>query len=64
LPGGKSKASPFSKLMFSWISPLVQLAYARPLEPEHLFPLPASCETAVLLDRFKASWEEQLAKPR
>lgn len=64
LPGGKNKASPFSKLMFSWIGPLVQLAYARPLEPEHLFPLPESCETSVLLERFKVAWDDQLAKPK
>ncbi|CAN0316177.1 unnamed protein product, partial [Ectocarpus fasciculatus] len=64
LPGGKKKASPCSRLFFAWITPLVKLAYARPLEPEHLFPLPASSETAVLLDRFQDAWGQQLAKPK
>eukprot|EP00752_Nemacystus_decipiens_P009274 g8285.t1 len=64
LPGGKGKASTLSRLLFSWIGPLVQLAYARPLEPEHLFPLPESSGTAVLLERFHDAWGEQLAKPK
>ncbi|CAM9961201.1 unnamed protein product, partial [Ectocarpus sp. 12 AP-2014] len=64
LPGGSRKASPFSRLFFAWITPLVNLAYARPLEPEHLFPLPGSSETAGLLDRFRDAWGQQLAKPK
>eukprot|EP00903_Cladosiphon_okamuranus_P012646 g11831.t1 len=64
LPGGRGKASPLSKLLFSWIGPLVQLAYARPLEPEHLFPLPESSDSSELLERFHAAWGEQLAKPK
>lgn len=64
LPGGKTKASPLSRLFFSWIGPLVQLAYARPLEPEHLYPLPNSSDTSVLLERFHSAWGEQLAKPK
>lgn len=64
LPGGKHQASPLSRLFFSWIGPLVQLAYARPLEPEHLFPLPRSSETSELLERFRVAWDEQLAKPK
>lgn len=42
----------------------MKLAYARPLNPEHLFPLPASSETAGLLDRFRDAWGQQLAKPK
>lgn len=64
LPGGKDTASIFSKLVFGWIGPLVQLAYARPLSPENIFLPPATSNTKVLLARFEEAWGEQLAKPK
>ena len=62
-PGGKEQAGIFSKLMFGWIGPLVQLAYARPLLLDNLYPIPTTSNTDVLLARFEEAWGEQLAKP-
>ena len=62
-PGGKKEAGIFSILMFGWIRPLVQLAYARPLSPENLYAIPSTSNSEALLTRFEAAWEEQLAKP-
>lgn len=64
MPGGREGASWFSILAFSWIGPLVQLAYAKPLEAKHLYSLPSKSNTDFLLRRFEAAWGEQLAKPK
>jgi hypothetical protein len=49
----------FSVLTFNWMSSLLALGYARPLEVSDLYKLPDSSSAAVIGDKILASFEER-----
>jgi hypothetical protein len=48
-----------SVLTFNWMSPLLALGYARPLEVSDLYKLPDSSSAALIGDKILASFEER-----
>lgn len=64
MSGGREGASWPSVVFFTWITPLVKLAYGEPLELKHLFPLPSRSKTAVLTSRFEEAWRAELRKTK
>ena len=36
----ETSAGPLSRLLFSWLTPLVRVGVKRPLEPEDVWPIP------------------------
>lgn len=65
LPFQHSKASPetragcISRLLFSWVRPLLSLGYARPLEFPDLFEIPKMLETLETERMFSNYWIEE-----
>ena len=58
-------ASPWSKLTFGWMAPLMRLGNEKKkLDPEDvsLIPLPHDCRTEYLSREFEKSWSEELAR--
>ncbi|XP_020586974.1 ABC transporter C family member 2-like [Phalaenopsis equestris] len=55
----------FSKIFFSWITPLMQLGYKRPLTEKDVWKLDSWDETETLNSRFQKFWleESQRSKP-
>ncbi len=39
----ETSAGPLSRLLFSWLTPLVCIGVKRPLEPEDVWPIPKQC---------------------
>lgn len=58
----ENSASPFSKLFFSWMSPMMSLGNVRPLTQDDMYD-PADCDQAVLLDStFQKFWALEIQK--
>lgn len=60
----EARASWVSRILFSWMSPLVRLGTRRPLEVEDLSPLRAQLRAEVSSDRFAAAWAAEVQRPR
>ncbi|VDB84771.1 unnamed protein product [Peniophora sp. CBMAI 1063] len=60
LPIPESSASWFSLLTFNWISSLMALGYARPLEATDLWQLQEHRSSAVIADRINASFDARV----
>lgn len=58
----EATANVFSRLTFGWITPLLSLGYARPLDPPDLYKLQDSRGSAVIADKILASFEKRLAR--
>lgn len=55
----EADASLWSKITFSWLSPLVALGYKRPLEQEDLFPLGRDDQSKHISDTFAVAWAKE-----
>lgn len=58
----EANASWFSLLFFNWLTPLIALGYARPLEPQDLYRLQDSRSSAVIAEKILSSFERRLIK--
>ncbi len=63
-PPGYNEAGFASRLLWGWITPLVQKANRAPLEYADLGALPAGSLCSALLPRFDALWEREKEKPK
>ena len=57
----EATANPLSLLTFQWITPLLSLGYARPLEATDLFKLQADRQASVIAARILESFEKRIA---
>ncbi|XP_022879360.1 ABC transporter C family member 2-like isoform X2 [Olea europaea var. sylvestris] len=69
LPGGEQicperHVNLFSKIMFSWMSQLMQLGYKRPLTEKDVWQLDNWDRTETLNDTFQRSWAEEIRRPK
>ncbi|KAK9267310.1 hypothetical protein L1049_009733 [Liquidambar formosana] len=69
LPGGEQicperRANIFSKIFFSWMSPLMQQGYKRPITEKDVWKLDAWDRTETLNSNFQRCWAEESRKPR
>ncbi|KAJ1679682.1 hypothetical protein EV182_001553, partial [Spiromyces aspiralis] len=56
----EDKANIFSKLTFSWMSPLLHLGYQRPLAASDLWSLPRMYQPYRVADDFNSDWHRRL----
>ncbi|KAL8468610.1 hypothetical protein ACS0TY_031707 [Phlomoides rotata] len=69
LPGGEQvcperQANLFSKIIFSWMNPIMKLGYSRPLTEKDVWHLDTWDRTETLHDSFQRSWAEELRRPK
>ncbi|KAG7364336.1 multidrug ABC transporter permease/ATPase [Nitzschia inconspicua] len=63
----EQSASPWSKLTFGWMAPMMRLGNAKKrLDPEDILhiPLPTDCRTDFLSAAFEARWNEELERSK
>ena len=61
----EERASWLSRLLFTWLTPLVITGFKRPLQPDDVWPLPKPYATTVSSARFETEWHREStgAKP-
>ncbi|KAK9267317.1 hypothetical protein L1049_009740 [Liquidambar formosana] len=69
LPGGEQicperHVNIFSKIFFSWMSPLMQQGYKRPITEKDVWKLDTWDRTETLNSNFQRCWAEESRKPR
>ncbi|VAH36682.1 unnamed protein product [Triticum turgidum subsp. durum] len=69
LPGGEQicperHANIFSRIFFSWMTPLMQQGYKRPITDSDIWKLDDWDETETLYNRFQECWNKELQKPK
>ncbi|OAY74964.1 ABC transporter C family member 2 [Ananas comosus] len=57
-------ASIFSRIFFSWMTPLMQQGYKRPVTEKDVWKLDTWDQTETLFGRFQRCWAEEARKPR
>jgi len=58
----EASANIFSLLFFNWITPILSLGYARPLDPEDLYKLQDNRKSKVIADKITNSFSARIAK--
>ncbi|XP_050221778.1 ABC transporter C family member 2-like [Mercurialis annua] len=69
LPGGEyvcpeQHGSIISKIIFTWMNPLMQLGYKRPLTEKDIWKLDTWDRTETLNNRFQKCWAEESQRPK
>jgi ABC-type multidrug transport system fused ATPase/permease subunit len=69
LPGGEQicperHVNIFSRIFFSWMTPLMQQGYKRPITDKDIWKLDSWDETETLYSRFQKCWNDELRKPK
>ncbi|XP_010906316.1 ABC transporter C family member 2 [Elaeis guineensis] len=69
LPGGEQicperHANIFSKTFFSWVTPLMQQGYKRPITEKDVWKLDTWDQTETLNDKFQKCWAEESKRPK
>ncbi|CAL5029968.1 unnamed protein product [Urochloa decumbens] len=69
LPSGEQicperHANIFSRIFFSWMTPLMQQGYKRPITDKDIWKLDSWDETETLYSRFQKCWNDELRKPK
>lgn len=69
LPGGEQicperHANIFSRIFFSWMTPLMQQGFKRPITDKDIWKLDSWDETETLYNRFQKCWNNELQKPK
>lgn len=69
LPGGEQicperRVNIFSSIFFSWMTPLMQLGYKRPITEKDVWKLDTWDETETLYNKFQKYWLEESQKPK
>ncbi|CAL9060621.1 unnamed protein product [Musa banksii] len=69
LPGGEQicperKANILSRIFFSWITPLMQQGFKRPITEKDIWKLDSWDQTETLNSRFQQCWAEESRKPK
>ncbi|KNA13623.1 hypothetical protein SOVF_112630 isoform A [Spinacia oleracea] len=54
----------FSKILFSWMNPLMKLGYKRPLTEKDVWKLDTWDQTEILISKFQSCWVEESRKPK
>ncbi|KAL3643736.1 Canalicular multispecific organic anion transporter 1 [Castilleja foliolosa] len=54
----------FSKIIFSWMNPIMELGYKRPLTEKDVWKLDTWERTETLNDSFQKSWAQEAQKPK
>ncbi|GFP81214.1 ABC transporter c family member 2 [Phtheirospermum japonicum] len=54
----------FSKIIFSWMNPIMELGYKRPLTEKDVWKLDTWDRTETLNDSFQKSWAQEVQKPK
>lgn len=57
-------ANILSRIFFSWITPLMQQGYKRPINDNDIWKLDNWDETETLYSRFQKCWNDELQKPK
>ncbi|XP_062185916.1 ABC transporter C family member 2-like isoform X2 [Phragmites australis] len=57
-------ANIFSRIFFSWMTPLMQQGYRRPIIDKDIWKLDSWDETETLYSRFQKCWNDELRKPK
>lgn len=58
----EATANIFSRLTFSWMTPLMKLGYKQPLLMDDLWNLKPEDQSAVIAERFEQNWEKEMKK--
>lgn len=58
------RANILSRILFNWMTPLMQLGYKRPLVDSDVWQLDEWDQTDVLYNDFQRCWEKEIAKPK
>ncbi|XP_065913909.1 ATP-binding cassette sub-family C member 4-like isoform X2 [Dysidea avara] len=58
----QKKATPISKLFFSWLDPLIWLGYKRELTHQDLYATPEGFKSQYLSERFNKYWRKELKR--
>ncbi|XP_065046828.1 ABC transporter C family member 2-like isoform X2 [Musa acuminata AAA Group] len=69
LPGGEQicperKANILSRIFFSWMTPLMQQGFKRPITEKDIWKLDSWDQTEILNSRFQQCWAEESRKPK
>ncbi|XP_021729901.1 ABC transporter C family member 2-like [Chenopodium quinoa] len=69
LPGGElicpeRHVNIFSKILFSWMNPLMELGYKRPLTEKDVWKLDTWDQTETLISKFQSCWVVESRKPK
>lgn len=69
LPGGEQicperHVNILSKILFSWMNPLMKLGYRRPLTEKDIWKLDTWDQTETLISKFQSCWVEESRKPK
>ncbi|EPS64314.1 hypothetical protein M569_10464 [Genlisea aurea] len=69
LPGAEQicperHADIFSRILFSWMNPIMQLGYRRPLSEKDVWKLDSWDRTQTLSDSFQRAWAQEIQKPK
>nr|QWN59129.1 ATP-binding cassette C transporter [Rehmannia glutinosa] len=69
LPGGEQvcperHVNIFSKIIFAWMNPIMQLGYRRPLTEKDVWKLDTWDRTETLNDSFQRSWAQEVRRPK
>ncbi|XP_027368270.1 ABC transporter C family member 2-like [Abrus precatorius] len=69
LPGGdmscpERHANILSKIIFSWMNPIMKLGYERPLTEKDIWRLDTWDQTETLINKFQKCWAEESRKPK
>ncbi|CAJ1962148.1 unnamed protein product [Sphenostylis stenocarpa] len=69
LPGGEMicperSANILSRIMFSWMNPIMKLGYERPLNEKDIWKLDTWERTETLINKFQKCWVEESRKPK
>ncbi|KAG1269716.1 hypothetical protein G6F68_000016 [Rhizopus microsporus] len=59
----EEKSNIFSRLTFSWMTPLMRLGYQKPLTMDDLWNLNTEDQSAIIGARFEKDWEKEMKKP-
>ncbi|KAF3338928.1 ABC transporter C family member 2-like protein [Carex littledalei] len=58
------RANIFSRIVFSWMTPLMQQGYKRPITEKDVWKLDTWDQTETLYTRFQQGWIEEVNKPK
>ncbi|KAM1350686.1 hypothetical protein ACFX14_004730 [Malus domestica] len=69
LPGGEQicperHANILSRMLFSWVNPLMKLGYQRPITEKDVWKLDTWDRTETLNNKFQACWAQERRKPK
>nr|CAB3488302.1 unnamed protein product [Digitaria exilis] len=69
LPGGEQicperHANIFSRIFFSWMTPLMQQGFRRPITDKDIWKLDSWDDTETLYSQFQKCWNDELRKPK